>query len=73
MIIAGVIGSLLAVIVMMVPVFGAFRKKKSTRRSNTSAPTWEKYFLDVVLLIVSVYLLFNYNRQISRLSHTKGH
>ncbi len=68
MIIAGVIGSLLAVIVMMVPVFGAFRKKKSTRRSNTSAPTWEKYFLDVVLLIVSVYLLFNYNRQISTLS-----
>ncbi len=67
MLYAGLVGAFLAIIVMMVPVFVAFKKKKS-RRKNTSTPAWEKYFLDIILLAVSVYLLINYNKQIPSLS-----
>ena len=49
------------------PVFLFFKTKKTRRKSGVT-PIWEKYFIDVVLLGVSIYLLFNYNKQISTLS-----
>ena len=61
MIPAAFIGALLDIIIMLVPVALFFRKKKEKRASGL--PVWEKYFIDVILLIVSLYLLFNYNRQ----------
>lgn len=67
MLFVGLVGAFIAVIVMMVPVLSAFRKKKS-RRAGTALPAWEKYFLDIILLVVSVYLLVNYNKQIPTLS-----
>ena len=67
MIIAGAVGALIAIVMMMIPVFVVFKKKK-TKRLNASMPTWEKYFLDLILLAVSVYLLINYNKQIPTLS-----
>ena len=63
MVIAGVAGSLIAVIVMLLPVFLFFKKKKN-KRKQVSSPVWEKYFIDVMLMVVSVYLLYNYNKQI---------
>ena len=67
MIAAGAIGALIAVIMMMIPVFVVFKKKK-TKRMGATLPTWEKYFLDIILLVISVYLLINYNKQIPTLS-----
>ena len=67
MIISGAIGTVLAMIIMMLPVFIYFKKKK-TRRKNSDIPVWERYFIDVALLAVSIYLLFNYNKQIGTLS-----
>ena len=67
MIAAGAIGALIAVIMMMIPVFVVFKKKK-TKRMGAALPTWEKYFLDIILLVISVYLLINYNKQIPTLS-----
>ena len=67
MVVAGAIGAAIAIVMMMIPVFVTFKKKK-TKRMNASVPTWEKYFLDLILLVVSVYLLINYNKQIPTLS-----
>ncbi|MCR5213019.1 MAG: ABC transporter permease [Eubacterium sp.] len=69
MVTAGSIAGLVAVIIMMMPVILFFIKKKD-RRNSSGMPAWEKYFLDVGLLIVSIYLLFNYNKQISSLSQS---
>lgn len=67
MIASGTVGALLAVIVMLLPVLLYFRKVKNKRKS-ASIPVWEKYFIDVALLGVSIYLLYNYNKQIGTLS-----
>ena len=67
MVAAGVVGALIAIVVMLLPVFLFFKKKKN-KRKQVSAPVWEKYFIDVALMGVSIYLLFNYNKQIPSLS-----
>ena len=67
MVYAGIGGALIAIIVMLIPVFLFFKKKKNKRKS-VSAPVWEKYFIDVALMVVSIYLLYNYNKQVGTLS-----
>ena len=67
MIAAGAVGALISVIMMMIPVLMFFRSGRS-RRKSVVTPSWEKYFVDVILLAVSCYLLFNYNKQLSSLS-----
>lgn len=67
MIVSGLCGALMAVVVMLLPVLIYFGTKKN-RRKTSSIPAWEKYFLDVALLGVSVYLLYNYNKQVQVLS-----
>ncbi|MCR5283284.1 MAG: FtsX-like permease family protein [Lachnospiraceae bacterium] len=67
MVVAAEIAAFLAILINLVPVLLFFRKKKDQRRISI-VPFWERYFLDVVLLAVSVYLLFNYNKQLTVLS-----
>ena len=67
MVIAGAIAAFIAMIIMMLPVFLFFIRKK-TRRNVATISVWEKYFLDIILLAVSIYLLVNYNKQIGILS-----
>ena len=67
MLLSALVAALLAVIVMLIPVFVYFKKKKN-RRKNSLAPSWEKYFIDVILLAISVYLMYNYNKQVQTLS-----
>ena len=67
MLYAGLVAMLIAVIIMMVPVFLFFKKKKNKRKIHTTS-FWERYFLDIALLIVSIYLLVNYNKQLGVLS-----
>ena len=64
---AGFAGAGIAVVVMLLPVLLFFRKKKESRAMSKST-FWEKYYIDVILLGVSLYLLFNYNKQLEQLS-----
>ncbi|MDD4797031.1 MAG: FtsX-like permease family protein, partial [Eubacteriales bacterium] len=63
-----VVAGCFTVVMMMIPAMRATRttvvehKQKSARR--WSAPLWQKFFLDFVLLALSIYGLYNYqNRQ----------
>lgn len=67
MVIGGVVAALISIVIMMIPVLLFFIRKKS-RRDVATKSFWEKYFLDIALLIVSIYLLVNYNKQIGVLS-----
>ena len=67
MVFAGLVAALIAVVIMLLPVLLYFKKKK-TRRKSAGTPAWERYFIDVALLVVSVYLLYNYNKQVGTLS-----
>ena len=67
MLYAGLIGAAFAVVMMMIPVFLFFGKKRS-RRKAYATPFVERYFIDVILLAISCYLLFNYNKQVPALS-----
>lgn len=45
-------------------------EQKKQRHDSTKLPFWEKSFLDVILLGVAGYLLFNYNKQQEQLSES---
>jgi putative ABC transport system permease protein len=67
------IAALFSVCVMVLPVFRysdvgivQHKQRKNTKRSET--PLWQKLFLDVVLLGVSLYGLYNYNMQKAQLA-----
>lgn len=67
MITYSLLGAIIAVAVMIIPVFFKSRmtivEQKSTKKYNNSRPFLEKYFIDVILLFITVYLLFNFNKQ----------
>ena len=67
MVIGGIVAALISIVIMMIPVLLFFIRKKN-RRDVATKSFWEKYFLDIALLIVSIYLLVNYNKQIGVLS-----
>lgn len=58
---------LVTMIFMTIPVWKrsdvTVVRQKKTRAAKEKKPVWEKAFLDVILLILSVYLLYNFNRQ----------
>ncbi len=59
-----------AAVFMLIPVIPRSKNTVVLLKSSrhlTGAPLWEKYFLDIVLLAVTIYLLFNYNRQMDQL------
>nr|MCR5282824.1 FtsX-like permease family protein [Lachnospiraceae bacterium] len=64
---ASLAGAAVAVLVMLLPVLAFFRKKKNTR-AKASTTFWERYYLDVILLLFSLYLLYNYKKQLPELS-----
>ena len=62
--------ALLSVIVMLVPVIPRSRDtilQRKHRKAASGIPVWEKYFLDIVLLGASIYLLYNFTRQLDSL------
>ncbi len=69
MVLAGIVGGLVSILFMLWPVLVFFTKKKEARGSQKGA-FWERYYLDVALLAVSLYLLFNYKKQLSQLSES---
>ena len=69
MVIAAEIAAFIAILINLFPVLLFFTKKKDQRRISI-VPFWEKFFLDVILLVISVYLLFNYKKQLPILSQS---
>ncbi len=69
MIVSAEIAAFIGIIINLVPVLVFFTGKKEKRRISI-VPFWEKFFLDVILLAVSVYLLFNYKKQLPILSQS---
>lgn len=63
----GVVACLVAILFMTMPVWKKSRitivEQKSDSTLFRSKPFWEKIFLDLILLAVSIYLLYNYNKQ----------
>ncbi|MCR5700856.1 MAG: ABC transporter permease [Lachnospiraceae bacterium] len=72
MIPAALIALVVAEIVMLIPVILRSKSTLVDYRNKSAKimtkPMWEKYFVDVALLIVSLYLLHNYNLQLDMLS-----
>lgn len=63
----GLAACLIAVMFMTFPVWKraglTIVQQKSKKEYTTKKPFWEKYLLDIALLLVSCYLLYNYNKQ----------
>ena len=61
-----VIASVIAIIVTMIPVVLRAAITIVTQKSNKNirvVPLWEKSFIDVILFVLSGYLMFDYSRQ----------
>ena len=67
MILAGLVACVIAIIIMIIPVLLFFKKKKEGKKRSV-VPTWERYYLDIILIAISIYLLVNYNRQLDNLA-----
>ena len=67
-----VIGMLTAVILITLPVIGLSKKtiidNKNESMSSAKKPLWKKLYLDVILTLISLYLLHNYKEQSGLLS-----
>ena len=64
------LAALLAAIIMLLPVIPKSRStvvETKRQKVQSGSPLWEKFFVDVVLLGVSIYLLYDYSRQLDSL------
>lgn len=59
--------AIVSIVCMTIPVLGYSKmsivQQKSGDKRQGVKMFWEKYFLDIILLVLSVYLLYNYNHQ----------
>ena len=64
---------LVANIMMIIPVIKVsdttIIQKRNSKYKRTNKPLWEKYFIDVILLVVSVYLLYTHHKQLDSISN----
>lgn len=61
----GVAAALIGIIFILIPVFGYSKISIVEQKSDYSHNVkmfWEKYFLDIILLALSLYLLHNFNQ-----------
>ena len=62
-----VIAAVIAILFITLPVLkyakNSIVEQKSKLGKVNTKPIWEKAFLDVILVAVSIYLLYNYNKQ----------
>ncbi len=65
MLLYGLIAGLIGIIFILVPVISATKvtivEHKSSGATNKK-PVWEKYFFDLIIFGVSIYLLYNFNQ-----------
>jgi len=70
MLVYGAIASLTGIIITVIPIFGRLKLSIVEQKSDykfAKRMLWEKYFVDVILLAVSLYLLHNYSGSIEKL------
>ena len=72
MLVYAVAAAVIMVLFITVPVWkkskDAISEHSSRGRISKKKPLWEKCFIDVILLALSAYLLYNYNKQKSTLA-----
>ena len=72
MLVYAVAAAVIMVLFITVPVWkkskDAISERSSRERISKKKPLWEKCFIDVILLALSAYLLYNYNKQKSTLA-----
>ena len=70
MVLMSAVAAFLAAIIMLLPVIP---QSKSTvvetkkQKVRSGSPLWEKFFVDIILLGISVYLLYDYTKQLDSL------
>ena len=70
MILVSGLAAFIAAIIMLIPVIpgsGSTVIEQKNKRHKSGLPLWEKFFLDVALLGVSIYFLYNFTRQMDQL------
>lgn len=71
MLVYAVAAAVIMVLFITVPVWKKSKdaiSERSRERISKKKPLWEKGFIDVILLALSAYLLYNYNKQKSTLA-----
>lgn len=71
MLVYAVVAAVIMVLFITVPVWKKSKdaiSERSRERISKKKPLWEKCFIDVILLALSAYLLYNYNKQKSTLA-----
>ena len=72
MLVYAVAAAVIMVLFITVPVWkkskDAISERSSRGRISKKKPLWEKCFIDIILLALSAYLLYNYNKQKSTLA-----
>lgn len=67
MLLYSLIAAVIAILFITLPVLkyakNSIVEQKSKLGKVNTKPIWEKAFLDVILVAVSIYLLYNYNKQ----------
>ena len=71
MLVYAVAAAVIMVLFITVPVWKKSKdaiSERSRERISKKKPLWEKCFIDIILLALSAYLLYNYNKQKSTLA-----
>lgn len=67
MLVYSLIAAMISVLFVTLPVFkyakNSIVEVKSRTGKVNAKPFWEKFFIDIILVGVSIYLLYNYNKQ----------
>ncbi len=66
MLIVSVVAALICAIIMLLPVIPRSKNtvvENKSKRHLSGTPLWERYFIDIVLLGISIYLLYGYIKQ----------
>lgn len=60
----GVVAALVGILFILIPVFGYSKISIVEHKSeyNNQKMAWEKYFIDILLLALALYLLYNFNQ-----------
>lgn len=69
MLLYGLFGVILGIVFILIPVVASTKVSIVEAKSDYSnkKPVWERYFLDILLLLVSIYLVYSENKSIEQL------
>lgn len=72
MLVYSLAAAVVAILFVTLPVFGYAKNSIVEQKSRLGRvnykPFWEKFFVDIILVVLSVYLLYNYNKQKSSIA-----